>query len=171
MKKIFCVLLLAVMALSLFSCGNDPETPNGMQLVSDDNVAYRFYVPQTWTVNTVDPPSAYFSMTDKSNVLVTTFNVEEPTKLDDYWTTCDTNYKAQFTEYAVIGEKQTFTVNEQNAIQYVYTFKTDGVDYKVMQTLVGHSGSIYIITYTSVPENYDLHTEEMDSIIGAFVFR
>jgi len=171
MKKLLCVLLLAVVALSLFSCGNDVETPEGMQLVSGDNVAYRFYVPKTWTINDVDPPSAYFSITDKTNILVTTYPVEEMTTLDEYWITCDANYKATFTEYAVVGEKQTFTVDEQNAIQYVYTFKTDNVNYKVMQTFVGYSGTIYIITYTSIPENYDLHTEEMDSIIGAFVFR
>ena len=171
MKKFICLILILATALLLFSCSKDEEIPENMQLVSTDNVAYRFYVPKAWTVNSTEIPSAYFSATEKSNVSVTTTPVEDVGTLADYWTKCDESYKAALTNYQQIGEVENVIVDEKNAIKCVYEFKLDGTDYKVMQAFVGNDGYIYSITYTSPKENYDLRLDEVNNIISVFKFR
>ncbi len=173
MKKIISLLLLLTFALTLFSCKKDEEIPKDMQLVSTDNVAYRFYVPKTWTINTTDNPvpSAYFSMTDGSNVSVTTVPVNEINTLAGYWEYCNDKYEAELTDYKLIGEVETLLVDDRNAAKYVYRFSSDGVHYMVMQTFVGNEGSIYAINYVSPIDNYDLHVDTVNTIISVFKFR
>lgn len=173
MKKIICAILLLTLVTTLFSCKNDPETPEGMQLVSTDNVAYRFYVPKTWTINMTDNtmPNAYFSAADKSNVSVMSEAVNEINTLEGYWEYCDEKYRSQLINYEQVGEKETLLVDGGNAAKYVYRFNLDGVNYKTMQTITGKDGYIYSISYVSVIENYDLHVDTVNTIIAAFKFR
>lgn len=77
MKKIFSLVLLLSMLLSLAACGNDtPEgVPEGMKLASDTEIVdYLLYVPDDWQVTSqTGMTMAQTSLNDDSNVIVTHF--------------------------------------------------------------------------------------------------
>ena len=43
--------------------------------------------------------------------------------------------------------------------------------YKIMQAACIKGSSVYLFTYTSIPENYDLHTEEVAQMLQHFIIK
>jgi len=71
-------MLLTVLCLTFaVSCtekASDIEVPNGMKLASGESDIYCLFVPNSWTVKRgYDSSAAYYSATDTSNVVVTTY--------------------------------------------------------------------------------------------------
>lgn len=151
----------------------DADAPEGMMLASSDDVAYRFYVPQSWVLDKNLPTSsAYVSETDRSNVNVTVYmpEVDHIESVDDYWATCLEELKKGM---EIVGEVRDteVTVGSRPGKTYEYTAKISGKTYRFAQTITSYRGMIYTITYTATEENYDTHRDTYSDILAAFEFR
>ena len=149
------------------------EAPAGMQLASNDDVAYRFYVPKSWILDKNLPTSsAYVSESDRTNVNVTVYMPEEDhiESVDDYFVTCLEELKKGM---EIVGEiKGTeVTLGGRPGKTYEYTAKISGKTYRFAQTITSYRGMIYTITYTATEESYDTHRAAYLDMLAAFDFR
>ena len=149
------------------------EAPAGMQLASNDDVAYRFYVPKSWILDKNLPTSsAYVSESDRTNVNVTVYMPEEDhiESVDDYFATCLEELKKGM---EIVGEiKGTeVTLGGRPGKTYEYTAKISGKTYRFAQTITSYRGMIYTITYTAPLDQYFVHRDAYLDILAAFDFR
>ena len=192
MKRILTVILILVMSLCLFACGDD-EVPEGMFLASDtDIVDYKLFAPEGWLVSNQDRASTqvYVSESDRTNVLVMQWNVTENTKtVADWW---EKEYKPQvFTAGAVKdsvveknkdgGEGVATTLDGKAATKYVYTGKIGDALFKYEVIACVTQGSIYVMQITYMQDNeltdgkvtfssQETHAQNMQRIIENFRF-
>lgn len=174
MKKIVAILLLLAVAVCAAACKKDDGVPDGMMDVSAADVAYRLFVPNTWVANNQSGVSgAYVSNTDRSNVTVTAYIPDtDGVTPTSYWEdVCLPAYSAAFAAFHAVGEGADTTLGGRNARQYIYTFTLDGTEYECMQTVAVQGGFVYSLTYTAETAKYADHTEEVATILSAFVFK
>lgn len=144
--------------------------------------------------------SAYVKSTDRSNITMIAFNLENENAdmtVDDYWLKYESELRQTFPdmEYTVIQEDSettdavtaettaesettstdkyiptTMLLDGFSANKYIYTATVTGVAYKYMQVICIRGGIAYLFTYTTVPENFNIHLEEVDSILQNFSF-
>ena len=144
-----------------------------MQLASNDDVAYRFYVPKSWILDKSLPTSsAYVSESDRSNVNVTVYMPEEDhiESVDDYFATCLEQLKKGM---EIVGEVTgtEVTLDGRPGKTYEYTGVVSGKTYRFAQTVTSYRGMIYTITYTATEESYDTHRATYLDMLAAFDFR
>ena len=154
MKRILAVILILVMSLCLFACGDD-EVPDGMFLASNtDIVDYKLFAPEGWLVSNQDRASTqvYVSESDRTNVLVMQWNVTENTKtVADWW---EKEYKPQvfemgvYKEITVLEEGSDILLNQKAAKKYVYTAKLGDSFFKYEVIACIHQASIHVIHIT-----------------------
>ena len=149
----------------------DSDTPDGMEIASGKNTEYRLYVPKAWICDAESGVSeAYFSESDRSNVLVTSYVPDEALTIADYFASCEADYKKTLPEYTRVGESKT-TVAGKDALSYTYTTVVDGVAFKIQQTLFYHSETIYSFTYTARADLFDSHLTDVQRMLDVFCFR
>ena len=197
MKRIvtllLCICMLCGVCLLTASCSSNEEIPEGMQNVAIETEEFKLYVPEYWIsqANSGISGARYSNGSnevgsDKSNVTVTRYvpNYMEEGKPEKYWAVLERDYRAQFSAFemdescvsvAEDGTKTTVgkdvTFGGRNAKQYVYTMTFAGTAYKQMQVLCQHSnGDLYIFTYTSSPEHYAAHADEVKNMLTNFRF-
>ncbi|MBE6538042.1 MAG: hypothetical protein E7671_01075 [Ruminococcaceae bacterium] len=173
MKKLTVLFLILALALSLASCSGDAEIPKGMQIASDEGVAYTLFVPSSWILTESSGIyGAYYSSSDRSSVNVSSFYPEsDMASIDDYWSTCKASYAETYKNFSVISEAEQTLWGEKAALKYVFSADIDTVSYKFMQIIAVHNNMFYTFTYTSTPENYDSHYEDVDKMITEFIFK
>ena len=185
MKRSLCFLIciLSVLTLVLSGC-SDSEVPDGYQNVATSNEAFYFYVPKSWVDNTPSGiASAYYSSDDYSNVSFTCM-VIEPGKMDEL-----EEYKSvsieelgailpdfkviekDTTEDALADEVAPLTIAGRETVTFEYECTLGGQTYRYMQAVTMKDDFFYIFTYTSLAENFDKHTEEVNSIISYINFK
>ncbi len=173
MKRIFLafvlLIILASLALSLVSCGEKGEfaAPSGMKTASSEVADYYFYVPDDWTVDlSTKATGAYFSKNDPSNVSVTAWELEySDDTIDDWWAVERADIDLVFKNVEIVSEENVI-IDEIYGKKFVYTASLGDNDYKIMQAAVKKNSTVYVFTYTSTPENFDLHIEEVDAMIA-----
>ena len=170
MKKLILIVLALVMTLSLFACGKEEEAPEGMRDVAPDSEKYNFYVPKDWRTNPGDIVGAYYSMTDRSNISVMAYGGEFESS-EEYWNDFKLSAENTFEKFEVITENEAKVLDERNAVRYVYKMKLNGKEYQCMQTVAAFSNIFYVITYTSTPEYYESHLEDIENILTCFDFK
>ena len=149
------------------------EAPEGMKLASNDDVAYRFYVPKSWMLDKNLPTSsAYVSESDRTNVNVTVYMPEEDhiESVDDYFATCLEELKKGMEIVGEITETEV-TLDGRPGKTYEYTGVVSGKTYRFAQTITSYRGMIYTITYTATEANYDTHRAAYLDMLAAFDFR
>jgi hypothetical protein len=57
------------------------------------------------------------------------------------------------------------------AKQYTYTAVIGGVEYKQLQAIVVKGAVFYTVTYTALPEKFDLHLSDVAKMIENFDVR
>ena len=148
------------------------QAPEGMMLASNDDVAYRFYVPDTWVIDTALPTSsAYVSESDRSNVNVTVY-MPEATQMtaEEYWTACEQQLSAVLGDYTLVSTTPG-TLDTRPSNIYIYTATVGGTAYRFAQTVASYRGMVYTVTYTALDESFDSHMDEYQDILAAFDFR
>lgn len=151
----------------------DAEAPEGMQLASNDDVAYRFYVPKSWVLDKNLPTSsAYVSESDRSNVNVTVYMPDEGAfaTVDDYFNFCLDELKQAMTIQGEV-ESEEITIDGRKGKVYRYTADIQGRAYRFAQAIASYRGMIYTVTYTATPDAFDTHYETYLDILSAFDFR
>lgn len=156
----------------------DAPAPDGMQLASNDDVAYRFYVPENWILDTKLPTSAaYCSESDRSNVSVTVYMPEvDKMTAEEYWALCLADLNGENPEDAVIRNMEVLsdtegTLGGRPAHTYVYRGQVAGKTYRFSQTIAAYRGMVYTLTYTAAEDVFDSHLDELGKMIAAFEFR
>ena len=165
--------MLLVLCLSLAACGsNNDEAPEGYRLVSGDDVAYRFYAPISWSINSSGSiDSVYYSPEDPAMVMISFYAPDsEQADIDTYWEATESEYKKLYTDYELVSSGES-TLGKSKAIQYTFTAKIGDNSYKIMQRIAGHGQHYYTMTYMASPETFDAHLEEVQKMADSFSFR
>ena len=150
------------------------EIPEGMKLISTDERPYRFFVPESWVTNTkADFSAAYYSSTDSSNVslqylILDSFEMDKT--VEEYFTECEERYEKVFESYTLLSTED-ITMDGVAAKKYTYTIVSGGVEYKQMQAIVEKGSTMYVLTYTALPENFDSHLGDVEKMIEHFDVR
>ena len=150
------------------------EAPEGMKLVSDNEVAYRFFAPENWIRDEKNGQNVvYFSEEDRSNVSMLGYEPQDYSNytVEQYWKDFEVQSSAMLDNFKLIKVTDTtLDGGEKPAKVYEYTYTLGGVTYKVRQTIC-MVGMIYTFTYTALPENYDAHMEDVLAMEQALYFR
>ena len=162
--KILLISMLTVFAAILTSCGGKDEfaAPAGMVTASDEKADFYLYVPDEWTVDySTAAAGAYFSADDPSSVSVMAWELEHTdTTVDEWWAVNQEDITMVFDNFTLVSEEN-MTIDELYAKRYVYTASLGDFSYKIMQTAFIKDATVYLFTYTSTPENYDTHLEDV----------
>ena len=147
-------------------------SPKGMKLISTEERAYRFFVPEIWVVNNrAESTAAYYSESDRSNVSVQMYMTsDESQTVEEYFSSCEETYKAKFSSYELISEDEVEICGVKTK-QYVISLTTSGEDYRMLQAIVKKGAMFYVVTYTALDENYDAHIADVEKMIENFEIR
>lgn len=172
MKKT-ALILAAVMLLSVVftSCEkSDTSVPSGMQLVTNDVVNYDLFVPDDWIPSiSTGAVGAYCSASDPTNVTVMAWNVDSSMTLDKWWEQYRSDFDMVFDDFSLISQENV-TVDEISAQKYSYSAKLGEYEYYYDQYACIHWSMVYVITFTSVADNYESHLEDYEEIVSNFRF-
>lgn len=168
-KKIIGLLLVV---LTMTGCNADSEAPTGYKTASGEAADYTFFVPEEWTVDlSTGATSAYCSAEDPSSVSVMAWELpHSDTSLDEWWSMNLEDISIVF-QNVEVAEPETLTLGGVHAQKYVYTADLGDYSYKIQQTAAIRSGSVYLVTYTSLVDTYDTHLEEVNNMLSFFLFR
>ena len=199
-KRILFILALVCSLFLLIGCGDDYDTPEGLQLIGGgEDKGYYFFAPEEWTkgeemngisyvyASRVDTTSISFIEIDPA-----TFVKPDPAKsdkdffLEDYFNST----KAEFPDSTVFGEKNgekcllgSGDTKAEAAVKYTYNYlyadAYSGGDQRIafMQILAAHNGRYYVFTYAATlteksdgVSTYDYYLEKLQSVIDNFRF-
>ena len=150
----------------------DVESPAGMKLVTNNDVAYRFFVPETWVIGDADAAAlVYASESDRSNVTVTAYAAPDGYSVANYWEDTEKYYKDALKDYTLTADPAESTMGSKKATVYEYTYSLGGVTYKCRQSICVFGYMIVVMTYTALPENYDAHMGEVEQMQAELTFR
>ena len=151
----------------------DVTVPDGMKLVSDDTVAFRFFAPTNWISDDKNESCVvYFSESDRSNVsLLPYMPADDQTTIEQFWKDTELYYENNLSSYKLISTNTDVKLGGLDAVAYVYTYSVGGVEYKTMQTVTVYSTMIYSMTYTALAENYDAHLDDVARMAKELTFR
>ena len=151
--------------------------PDGMKLASNSDVAYYFYVPDSWSCDTKLPTSAAYLPADRSNVTVTVYMPEEDTlTAEQYWEMCLADWRGEKAEEAIIRDLEVLSdttgeLDGRPSHTYVFRGKVAGKTYHFSQTVAAYRGMVYTLTYTATEEAFDAHLDDVARMIEHFDFR
>ncbi len=170
-KNALLAILAVIVSVSLVSCADKGDTPQGMKLASNPEADYQMFVPNEWITDmSAGAVSAYVSLSDPSSVSVMAFNIDENlVSIDDWWASYKEEFDLVFDNYSLETEENG-TFGGVAAKKYTYTASLGQTNYKIMQAGTVEHGMIYLFTYTSVPEMFDSHLEEIAKILDNFRF-
>lgn len=194
MKKILSLILtlLTVFAvmLSLVSCGEDEDIPDGMKIVAgSEKLGYYFYAPEEWTTSNVgEIKSVYVHRQDSTSVSFAEVYPVSPTGTDTeeyFFSSYFTDSLSEFPE----GSKPEITKNGEatvfgkegesadRAVKYIYNYEYAKQKFGFMQILIKKADRYYIFTYSSSLEKrtedktyYEYHEDTLLKIIENFRF-
>lgn len=178
MKKIIALLLATVlMTAALASCAKEETTvPAGMKEASSDSANCDFFVPKNWICDVSSgATTAYYSTSDASNVSVMSFSAERSDyTVENWWENFQTNFEEVYSDFEVISSENTI-LDGNAAMKFVYTGVLEGRTYQFMQVVSIQKVSlsapqIFIFTYTSLPDTYDSHLEDVQMMLDNFKF-
>lgn len=173
-NKLLLLLILAILTLSMASCGKkgEYEAPAGFQTVSDENADYCFYVPDDWTRDmSTAAAGAYFNSADPSSVSVMAWELEySDSDLEDWWKTNTEDLALTFNNLQIEDEQNT-TLDDNYAKRYTYTADLGVNTYKFMQEACLKNGNVYVFTYTSLVDTFDSHLDEVEEMLSYFIIK
>ncbi len=175
LMKIALVIVLLMCATALASCGNSNDQyapPTGMISATDEKADFCLFVPDEWQIDyTTAAAGAYYSASDPSSVSVLAWDLEyTDTTVEEWWETNVNEVGIVFDDINVESEEN-ITMSDVYGKKYVYTASLGDFQYKIMQAACIKGSAVYLFTYTAVPENYDLHTEDVAAMLEHFVIK
>ena len=168
-------LLCLLLALTcLVSCAKKDEfsPPTGMKLATDEQATFHFYVPEAWTVDySTAAAGAYYSLSDPSSVSVMAWELPNTdSTVDDWWELNVGEIEKVFSDVAVESAENA-TVDGVYAKKYTYTATLGEYAYRFQQVAAIKDGAVYLFTYTSLPENFDKHLEDVGQMLEFLLLR
>ena len=176
MKRAFFITLMVVMMLFVSSCKKEETgVPDGMFYEKNDAVNYTLYLPEGWIIDRNDGMvSAHADEKDRSNVSVTTFALprEYNLSLSEYINNeYEKYFNSNFVDMEILKDFSDTTLDKRPAKKVVFKASVGNIPYQFMQILtLNTDGYVYVFTYTSTPDAYDTHEEEVNSMLTEFTF-
>ncbi len=189
-KRIVALLLCIITLLSLVSCGDDlPEganLPEGMQYAGGEAHGFYLYVPEEWTLSSMDNVvGAFVSNLDISSVSLAQVEKAKDMSIDAYFKS--TMEDMPFEDYKLEKDGIDYLLGSVNAkgYEFTYTYKPYGAKdgetnkYRVMQLFGEYQGRLYVFTYTALDEKksttsektyFQTHIENVNKIIESVQF-
>ncbi len=152
----------------------DEEIPAGMQAASNTDVAYRFFVPESWTVNTDIRIFSAYVPADRANVSVVPYSPEvNSMSVGEYFDLVQDRLKAYTPEggFELLNTQTEVDLGGRAATAYTYLYTVGGVQYKYLQVIAAYKSMIYSLTYTALPESFDTHLADVWAMVDVFEFR
>ena len=151
------------------------EAPEGMQIASGDDVAYRFFVPKDWMIDREQQISAAYVKSDRSSVSVVPYHPEiDGMSVDQFFSLCREQMLITAGEggYEQLADPTTMQLGGREATVYTYRYSVGGRDFYYKQAVAAYKSMIYSVTYTAANEaSFAAHMGEVDAILAAFQFR
>ena len=123
LSVVLSVLIIASCALLFASCGEkeDDDVPKGMKLASDENAAYKFFVPSTWQSDVKSgATTAYYSITDTSSVSVMVFSMEHSDDdVSTWWKSFLLDFNNVYEDFELVSEEE-YELDGEAAERYVF---------------------------------------------------
>jgi len=175
LMKIALLIVLLMCAAALTSCGNnnDPYAPPaGMISATDNKADFCLFVPDEWQIDyTTAAAGAYYSAADPSSVSVLAWDLDyTDTTVEEWWETNVNEVGIVFDEINVETEEN-ITMSDVYGKKYIYTASLGDFKYKIMQAACIKGSAVYLFTYTAIPENYDLHLEDVSLMLEHFIIK
>lgn len=156
----------------------DKNTPDGMKLVSTNEVAYRFYVPVAWELDAGNAANLVFIREadgSRSNVSMMAYMPgDDGFSVADYWDMCLPQYEDALQNFTVLSETEE-TMGDRKATVWEYTYTLGGVTYTTRQAACVYTTMIYTMTYTVTGDitsaHYTSHLEDVKAMQAAITFR
>lgn len=149
----------------------DANAPEGMQLASNKDVAYSFYVPTSWQINVTEKVYAARAKDGSSVSVIPYVPSAEGITIEEYFAkTEEMMGKTSGGKYECIS-KQNGKLGGGDALVCEYKYTVGGTTYQYLQVIAGYKGMIYNLTYTALPENFETNRADVNAIIDAFAFR
>lgn len=191
MKKRILALLLCLLSLfSLASCGEDlpegAELPEGMQYAGGEPYGFYLYVPEEWTLSSMDSKvGAFVSNLDISSVSLTSVPLPIDMDVDSYFKSSIAD--VPFDDFKLEKDGISRMLGKKSAKGYEFTYsylpyqakEGETNRYRVMQLLCEHENRLYIFTYTALDEKkmigsdttyFQTHIEDVGEIIDHVQF-
>ena len=152
----------------------DSTAPEGMFLVSNDDVAYRFYAPDAWKTNRDEAISAAYLESDRTSVSVVPYMPSvDSMSVGEFFGMCrDAMLETAGEDGFALLSQETVDLGGRQATAYTYTYTVSGTQYYYRQVVAAYKSMIYSMTYTAPSEAaFEAHLDDLDAMIDAFVFR
>ncbi len=174
--KISLVIVLLMFAAALASCSSNTDDPyappTGMISATDEKADFCLFVPDEWQIDySTAAAGAYYSASDPSSVSVLAWDLDyTDTTIDEWWQTNVNEVGIVFDDINIEAEEN-ITMSEVYGKKYIYTASLGDFQYKIMQAACIKGSTVYLFTYTAIPENYDLHLEDVTEMLQFFVIK
>lgn len=155
----------------------DPNAsaPEGMKLASNDEVAYRFYVPTEWGINTAERIFSAYSPDGKGVVSVIPYVPNGSLSAVEYFEKMEAQMKSTAGEngYSVTKEAvNDFDFAGGKAFKQEYTWRVGDVTYYYLHLIIAYKSTFYNFTYAANSQKaYNDNMEDVMAMIDAFTFR
>ena len=146
------------------------EVKDGYKLASEPGLCgFSLYVPERYEI--VSSSAMVTCTIDESASITFSKMTVGGVKFADYWTMRLDELKALFGEISVTKENQPTVIGKlTNAYSYEYSYKYDGVTYRVYQIFTATSYSGFVFTFTATEEEYPKLIGEIEDVIERVEF-
>ncbi len=174
MKRTVSLILTFVMcAAILFTLGSCSATEEhmGFKVISGDVNDFTLYVPSKWTETSQNgfvSATANGESGDKSNISVMSLLNSKNQTPEQYYDELILSYSDMYDNVETVSRDIDTKLGDKNAKKYVFTADVAGSTYRFMQVFCMYGGRIYLFTYTSTDEYYELWETEVQYILEYF---
>ena len=171
MKKILCVALILILALSLASCAQS-DAPEGMQSATVAGEPFILYVPKTFTVNTSSGVSSAYMTFDANytnSIIVTAryYTPDTDMTVDEYVSLLGESFTEAGTDTELTSLSSTVLAG-LDAKKMDYTLTKDSKTYSVSQYITKHKGDMVSLTFYVSAENNEMFLDGIEQILTYF---
>ena len=155
----------------------DPNAgaPEGMKLASNDEVAYCFYVPTDWRIDTSERIFSAYAPDGNGVVSVIPYVPNGSLSAVEYFKQMEAQMKntAGDEAYKVTAKQiNDFDFAGGQALKCEYTWRVGDVTYHYFHLIVAYKSAFYNFTYAAdSQEAYNNNMEDVKAMIKAFTFR
>lgn len=170
MKRIICLLLVALMVVGIVACGS--SVPSDYQKISFEKDPFDLYVPKTWTDNSASGmASAYYSGDKKIMVSGASTHAVQGETLKQYVERIDKEHAEALPKYERKGEIAETTLGGSVAYRLEYFAEVNGELMSFASVFSAYDAYIVNLTYCAISTHYADRLEDFENIISYFTFK
>ncbi len=172
-KTIKIAALLACSCLILSSCGNKQSVATGGFSVTENQfVDYTFEYPEDWKLIRNDGMIAIKPDNDNVSLSCTIFEPDNPSMLvNEYWDGYFKTYKETFGDKVEVVSEEETVLHDVPAKDITYTSEIVGESYTFNQVVAIRNGTVYTLTYTAKPDDFDTYKSALTHAVTSFRFK